>query len=130
MLQRHQPAQVAIPVKVPRQQRDSHAAGQRQFRSDDRFYADLVARLLKLDGGVQPVSIGQRDGRHVVLLGEFRKLPRLGQCCAERIRRTIVQGNVQLLISKYIYRRARRGRREEIEKKYLKLLCVLCVLCG
>ena len=127
MLQRHQPAQVAIPVKVPRQQRDSRAAGQRQFRSDDRFYADLVARLLKLDGGVQPVSIGQRDGRHVVLLRELGELLRLGQCRAERIGRTIVQGNVQLLISKYIYRRA---RREEIEKKYLKILCALSDLCG
>ena len=130
MLQRHQPAQVAVPVKIPCQQRDSRAAGQRQFRADDRFHAGLAARLLKLDGGVQPVPIGQRDGRHVVLLRELGELLRLGQCRAERIGRTIVQGNVQLLISKYIYRRDRRGRREEIEKKYLKILCVLSDLCG
>ncbi len=90
MLQRHQPAQVAVSVRVPHQQRDGHAAGQRQFRADDRLDAGLAARLLKLDGGVQAVPIGQRDGRHVVLLGELRKLLRLGQCCAERIRRTIV----------------------------------------
>ena len=86
MLQRHQPAQVAVSVNVPRQQRDSRATGQRQFRADDRFHAGLAARLLKLDGGVQPVPIGQRDGWHVVLPGEPGKLLRLGQCRAERIR--------------------------------------------
>ncbi len=90
MLQRHQPAQVAIPVNIPRQQRDGRTAGQRQFCADDRFHPDLAARLLKLDGGVQAVPIGQRDGRHVVLLGELRKLLRLGQCRAERIGRTIM----------------------------------------
>ena len=91
MLQRHQPAQVAVPAKVARQQSDSRAAGQRQFRSDDRFHPDLAARLLKLDSGIQPVPIGQRDGRHVMLFGELRKLLRFGQRRAERIRRTIVQ---------------------------------------
>ncbi len=96
MLQRHQPAQVAVSVKVARQQRNGCTAGQRQFRPDDRLDASLAARLLKLDGGVQAVPIGQRDGRHVVLFGELRKLLRLGQCRAERIRRTIVQGSVQL----------------------------------
>ncbi len=91
MLQRHQPAQVAIPVKVPRQQRDGRTAGQRQFRADDWFHAGLAACLLELDSGVQAIPIGQRDGRHVMLFGELRKLFRFGQCRAERIRRTIVQ---------------------------------------